>query len=506
MTIPFSNFIDIASSVQGASQVPTRNLNGLVITGNPLVPTGEIVTFQSAAGVGQYFGTGSEEYARALFYFGWVSKQGMQPQQLSFWFWNDDAATTDLIYGATPIDTLAEFTGFTAGELKLTMGGVTATITCGSMAEAGSLAAVATIITTAINAHSAGGTPWTSAVCSYNSTTGTFNLVSGEAEADTIAIAAAASNDLAGPLGWLLPGTILSNGTAAQTITANLNQLIGVSNNFGSFCYTAALAVTEANIVLAASWNNSLTPNVQFMFSVNVSVANASAWQALLANLGGTALTLSSPVSGEYPEMAPMMILGASNYNLPAASQNYNFQQFNLTPSVTDQADFNTYTALNINFYGNTQTAGKILSFYQQGVMQGLAAIPNNMTDYANEIWFKDALGAALMNLLLASTEVSANNAGKAAIVANMQPVINLAITNGTIETGSQLTSTQIAVINSLSGIQTAWVQVQNTGYWLGVTFESYVVGNVTEYKAVYTLIYKQENAINMIQGEDILI
>ncbi|OWK47565.1 hypothetical protein FRUB_01264 [Fimbriiglobus ruber] len=60
--------------------------------------------------MGTYFGTGSEEYARAEFYFGWVSKNITAPQQISFWFWNDDVATADLIYGASGTYALATFT------------------------------------------------------------------------------------------------------------------------------------------------------------------------------------------------------------------------------------------------------------------------------------------------------------------------------------------------------------------------------------------------------------
>ena len=135
----------------------------MIVTGNALVPTGQIVSFQSAAAVGVYFGTSSEEYARAVFYFGWISKQGTQPNLLSFWNWNNDAATNDLIYGGTPIDTLSQFNAITSGELELTMGGVTHTLTGINLSAAGSLAAVATDITNAIQAYSAGGSQWTGA-------------------------------------------------------------------------------------------------------------------------------------------------------------------------------------------------------------------------------------------------------------------------------------------------------------------------------------------------------
>lgn len=509
MPINISRYVDITSGVGGASQVATRSLGGMVITGNPLCPTGTILDFTSADDVGAHFGTASEEYARAVFYFGWVSKDITSPQLLSFYFWNNDAATADLIFGVPPIDSLAQFQSITTGELKLTMGGVTATLTGIDLSGAGSLAAVAADVQTAIRAHSAGGTAWTGATVTYNSSTGAFNLTGGATGADTIAVAAAASNDLAGPLGWLSANTVLSNGSAAQTVPAMLAALVNQSNNFGSFLFTSAINLSLSNVEAAANWNNSLTPNVQFIYTVQVSAANASSWQAALNEIGGVTLTLASPgaaATTEYPEMCPMMILAATDYTATNSVQNYEFQEFILTPSVTTDADYETYTNLNINFYGQTQTAGQLLQFYQQGVMFGLPVNPLDQNTYANEIWLKDALGASLMNLLLALSQVPANNTGRAQVLSTIQSVINVALRNGTISVGRMLTVQQQLYVAQVTGSPTAWQQVQNAGYWVGATIQTYTVGSNTEYKIVYTLIYAKDDIIRLIQGSDILI
>ncbi|HZZ80034.1 MAG TPA: DUF3383 family protein [Gemmataceae bacterium] len=505
MAISLSKYVDITSGVGAANNVPTRSLGALVITNNSLCPTGTKLDFTSAADVGDYFGTTSEEYARAVFYFGWVSKNITSPQVLSFYFWNNDTATHDLIFGAPPIDSLVQFNSITAGQLTLTMGGTTHTLTSIDLSAAGSLAAVATDITTAIQAYSAGGAQWTGATVTYDSTSGAFNLVSGSTGTDTIEIAAAPSNDLAGPLGWLSSKTVLSNGTAAQTLPDLLDQLIDQTNNFGSFCFTNGLALSLTTVEAAAEWNNSLNPNIQFIYSVPVTVANASSWAAALAEIGGVTLTLA-PLATEYPEMVPMMILAATDYNAINAVQNYEFQEFNLTPSVTTNADYQTYTGLRINFYGQTQTAGQLIQFYQQGVMMGLAVDPLDQNTYANEIWLKDALGAALMNLLLALSQVPANNTGRAQVLATLQSVINVALQNGTISVGRTLTVQQQLYIAQVTGSSTAWQQVQNAGYWVGATIQSYMVGGVTEYKIVYTLIYAKDDVIRLIEGSDILI
>lgn len=505
-SINISRYVDVTSVVGGASAVPVRNLGGLIVTNNPLVPTGQLISFTSAANVGTYFGTASEEYTRAVFYFGWISKNGRQANLLSFWFWNNDTATASLIFGAPPIDTLAQFNAITAGEINLTLGGVTHTVTCGSMAAAGSLAAVATIVTTAINAYSAGGTPWTGAVCSYNSTTGAFNLVSGDTAVDTIGISAAVSSDLAGPLGWLNPGTVISNGTAAQLLPANLNQLYETNNNFGSLCLCTTYS-TLANVSATATWNYSLTPNVQFIFSWAVSVANASAWQAALATTGGQSGTLISPQSGSYSEMEPMMIFAATDYTARNAVQNYEFQVFNDTPTVTTDAAKTTYDTLKINYYGQTQNAGVLLQFYQQGVMSGgLITDPADQNTYANEIWLKANITAGFMNLLLAMPEVPVSNIGLVMAQNTIQASIQQALFNGTISVGKPLDSTQKLYITNATGDPNAWQQVQNAGYWVGVGFQSYVDNGVTKWKIVYTLIYSKSDAVRFVQGTDILI
>lgn len=506
MAIPIFNFVDITSGVGGAAVVATRNLGALIITSNNLVPTGKTVSFASASAVGSYFGTGSEEYARAVFYFGWISKNITAPTLLSFWNWNNDAATTSLIFGATPIDTLSQFDAITSGQLTLTMGGFTHTLTGINLSSTGSLAAVATAITTAINAYSAGGAAWTGAVVSYSSTSGTFNLVGGVTGLDVIGVTSSPSSDLAGPLGWLNPGTILSNGTAAQLLATNLANLYNLTNNFGSFMFTNALALTLSNVEIAANWNNTLNPNIQFIYTIPVTVANASTWSAGLINIGGSTLTLS-PLTTEYPEMVPSMILAATNYNNVNSVQNYMYQfNFNLTPSVTNQTDYNAYIALRINFYGNTQTAGQLLNFYMRGFMMGGTNLPQYQNLYSNEIWFKDALGAALMNLLLVQSEVAADISGKSMILATLQPIINLALANGTIEVGKILTTQQQLFITQITGSATAWQQVQNAGFWVNVQIVQSVVNSVTVYTAVYTLIYSKNDVILQIIGTDVLI
>lgn len=499
MPIPLSNYVSITSSVGAAATVSTRELIGRFYTENPLAPTGAVLEFSSLADVGIYFGTTSAEYKRATFYFGWVSKNNTTSQKISFVRWAN-VAVSSTIYGKVATYAISQFTSVSTGDFTLTLGGFTHHLTGIDLTAAGSLSAVAADIQTVIRAYSAGGAAWTSATVTYDATRKSFNLVSGLTGDDTITVVAGATVDVAILLGWLT-GAILSNGQDAQTITDLLTTSTETSNNFGSFAFVPILTIDQ--VTEAAEWN--LAQNVMFMYCVPVSAANASAWNAALIEIGGVTLTLA-PLSTEYPEQEPMMILASTDYTGLNTVQNYMFQQFNLTPSVTTAADAATYDGLFINYYGQTQTAGQVLSFYQRGVMFGLPADPVDQNTYANEIWLKDAIGASIMTLLVALPQISANAQGRSQVQGQIQNIVLQAVRNGTISIGKALNPTQKAYITTISGNNLAWQQVQNSGYWLNVQDQAYEEDSVTKYKMVYTLIYGKDDIIRKVTGSDILI
>lgn len=516
MSISFTNYVDITSGVAGASSVQPTELILNVFDPNPLVPTGGApLTFDNAAAVLAYFGSGSAEYAMAQFYFGWVSKSFTSPESMSFSS-GILTATAPLIFGAaltTFGTTLADLNAVTNGGFALTMGGFTNQVVGLDFSGAGTLGAVATIIQDAIQAFTGGGSLWTAATVTYAATPGAFNLVGGATGAAVISVAAPTSGvDISTMIGWIASAAgyssapIFSKGQGVQTVTELLTNASGISNNFGSFNMTL-MSLDQAQIVEASTWNNA--QNFLYMFLVPVTISNASAISAALTNLGGTALTLSPVTSPQqYPELVPGMILAATNYLSVNSTSNYMFQQFALTPSVSDDTTYSNLNNESVNFYGQTQTAGVPISFYQTGVLTG-AGVATNATDqnvYANEQWFKNAAAVALMNLLIALTKISANPQGQTQVLSTLQSVINQALNNGTISVGNALTQTQIATITSLSNDPNAWFQVQNTGYWVDCVVQPYNVGPNTFYKIVYTLIYKKDDTIRLIDGAHALI
>lgn len=499
MAIKLNRYVDITSGVGAGANVGTRQLIGRFFDDNALIPTGTTITFDNADDVSSYFGSGSAEYKRAAFYFGWISKEVTSPQSLSFARWNS-AASAPQIFGAKGTQALASWTSISAGSFTLTLGATTNTMSGMDFTGAVSLSGVAAIIQAAIRTKT--GTMWTAATVVYNASRGSFDFTGGTTGAAAISVTAGSGgSDIAAQLGWLSATAILSDGAAIQTITEVLSQSANADNNFGSFGFVATL--TTDQITEAATWND--TQNNMFIYTVPCTANNASALSTALVDLSGVCLTLS-PLADEYPEMVPMMILAATNYLQRNSTQNYMFQIFSLTPSVTTDEDADTYDGLRINYYGETQTAGQIIEFYQRGTMMGIASDAVDQNTYANEIWLKDAAGAALMTLLLALTKVSANTTGKAQLLSILQGVINQALFNGTISVGKTLSEVQKLYITNITGDNQAWKQVQNIGYWVDVVFVAEVIDGTTQYKAVYTLIYSKDDVIRKIEGSDILI
>lgn len=499
MAISIKRYIDIVSGVGAGADVGTRSLMGRFFSTNTLIPTGSFIEFDSADDVATYFGSTSEEYLRAAFYFGWTSKNISAAKKISFARWAD-AAVAPRIFGVKGAQSVSSYTSIASGSFTLTMGGVTNTMTGMNFSSALALSDVAAVIQAAIRTKT--GAMWTGATVVYNATRQSFDLVGGTTGAANISVVAGTGgSDVAGQVGWLSATTVLSEGAAIQTLTQVLSQSADASNNFGSFTFLPTL--TQLQIVEAATWNN--TRNNQFLYSVRCTSANANALSTALLGIGGVTLTLS-PISTEYPEQVPMMIAAATDYASRNATQNFMFQQFNLTPSVKTDADADIYDALLVNYYGQTQTAGNLISFYQRGYMMGLSTDPKDQNTYVNEIWLKDAMNAAIMTVLLALSKISANASGRAQIISICQGVIDQALLNGTISPGKALDTSDKLFIGNATGDAKAWYQVQGIGYWIDVVIQKVVVDAVSQYKAVYTLIYSKDDVIRKVEGRDILI
>lgn len=503
MAISFTKYIDITSGVIGSDQTGQRSLGLRVFSTNPLIPSNTFATFTNADEVEAYFGSTSEEFKIAAFYFGFVSKTINSPQSIDFSSWVENAVAPVIYGAASATASLASLVAITAGKLNLTLGTTTQELTGINFTGAASLAAVAAIVQTAVNAVTT-DPQWHTATVAYNAPTGNFVLTGGVVGVSPVSVVAASSGVDAGvSLGWESINTVFSAGSPAMTLTDTLTASAAASNNFGSFSFIPALVLTQH--VEIATWLQ--TTNVEFIYLARMAAADATAISAALIGFSGVSMTLEGG-SGQFPALLPGAVLGATDYTKQNAVQNYMYQQYSVVaPNVTTDELSATYDALRVNYYGQTQTNGKLISFFQRGFLTGGATAPTDIGTYANEMWFKSAVADAFFNLLLAVNSVPTNAAGRSMILATLQSVIGTALFNGTISVANEaFTNTQKLAINQISGNETAWRQVQTSGYWLNITFSSSVNNGVTEYQANYTLIYAKNNSIRKVVGTHDLV
>jgi hypothetical protein len=502
-----SRYIKIVSGVGAGTPVAQRQLIQRVMTQNSLLPPGLVAEFANADAVSAYFGSASEEYARAKANLSFVSKQVNSPNRISFARWVS-TAIAPMIVGDTIAKVLASFVAQTAGTLTINDGATPVNVTGINLSTATNLTQVASLLQTALQAS--GDAQLTTCTVSYNTNTNQFVLTGSSPGSGSLSCTPSnLGTDLSILLGWATGGTILVAGQAADTPDVAISKSEAISNNFGSFVYaTPSSPMTNDQITAIASWTDS--KNNAYMYSVATPLSNAQTLFALIKGFSGVAMSiLSTTQANDFVEQSPCEILAATNYNQPGASQNYMYYQFpNRNITVTDDTTASQMDAVRANYIGVTQQAGQQLAFYQRGVLMGGGTAATDMNTFANEMWMKSSFQANILSLFLNTPEVPADPSGAAMILGVMQPTITLAKTNGVISAGKPLNAVQQQLITSITGDPNAWRQVQTIGYWINITFssQSNPDSGLTEWVANYLFVYSKSDAIRSVSGSDVMI
>lgn len=503
-----SRYVRIVSGVGAGAPVAQRRLIMRIMTTNPTLALGIVFESSVPDAVGSFFGMQSEEYKRSLPYFGFISKSINSPSLISFSRWVNQAIASMVVGDALPKD-IAAIKAVGSPTLTLVVGGTEIAVTGLDFTSAQTLTDVAANLQTAIRAMA--NTKLATATVTFNTTTNQFTLTGSTVGKDgpTITVKAATlPTDIASLIGWATTGTVNVKAQDADAPDAAISKSAGISTNFGSFIFTTASALSNQQIADVAKWNAS--QNNMYMFSTATTLSNLGALFTLTKGYSGCALNIySASLPVDYIEQSPCEILAATDYTRVNATQNYMYYQFpSRNVTVTDDTTANTADANRGNYIGQTQSAGQSLAFYQRGILCGGPNDAVDMNIYANEIWLKSAIGAQILSLFLNIPRVPANQEGESMLLSVIQGVVNTAKNNGTISAGKNLTVIQQQYITQISGDPNAWRQVANIGYWLNITFSSYVNDNtkLTEWKASYQLIYSKDDTIRFVDGTNTLI
>lgn len=524
MAISFRRYIDITSGIGAGVRVPGRELIGRIFTPSNLVPTDTVVEFEEAADVAAFFGSSSEEYRRAAFYFGWVSKTQVRPRKIGFCRHAPSGAQAQL-RGRANMPPLDELKRVQAGNLALTIDGDRLKVPLIDLSISTSYADVAARLEAAIRAAAASTATslsedfeedqgplspvlpsplWSNGSVRWSAEIGAFVFEAGAPGPHTISPAEDLDDiyGISSLLRWSADsGVLASAGKGPTDVLTTLNDSADADNNFGAFAFLGDLAIAD----MAQAGEFAHLSNMGFIYCQGVTAANMGGVSDALKGYDGVALTEVDPLKGGYPDMIPMTILAATDYSRLNGSVNYMFTQFGgLAPTVSTNARANQLDDWRINYYGRTQQAGQLIDFYQRGVLTGTV---QDMNVYANEMWLKDACGAALMTLLLSLPKISANARGLAQVRnALVQEPIAAALKNGVISVEKALAWRQKAFIAEVTGDDLAWVQVQTKGYWLGAEVKEVTVDDRIEYRIAYLLVYAKDDLIRKVEGTHSLI
>lgn len=503
MSISITRYVQIASSVSGANSVRQQAMVGRLFTDNPVWPINKVL--QARPGDAEnVFGASSIEAAFARQYFGYVAPGPAGVAETLQIVSVPIQSRPSAIYATNAGSNLAELKLITAGKLTITIAGNLYNITAINLSSSTDMVAVATALTTKISASS-GANP--KATITYNATKGLFVATNNATGPDNLIITMIPGgdvNDLAPMLALTTEtGAYSSPGSNAQTpleAFMSSEQIAGVGDSFGSATFLPTVTLAQAKDLSA--YVSAQNVKYQIYYPV-ASKTVAATWQTDLKDYAGTGLVLEG-VATEYKRALPMAIMAATDYDRTNATVSYMYRQSGggLTADVTSNADADALDAIDVNYYGQTATAGQDIAFFQRGRLMGVATSPRDMNIHANEQWLKAYLRARIMSLFLGVNKVPANLDGAAMVAGVVQGGIDAALNNGTIMPGKELTDAQKVAILQITADPLAWYKIRDIGYWV----KSRIVLVNTDYVCKYTLVYSKGDTIRKVEGSHNLI
>ena len=458
MAIPASQIVKINPRVIQASGTDLV-LNGLFLTTSGLIPAGSVMGFSTADDVGKFFGTTSDEYTVAAVYFQGYKNSFKKPRQI-FYGSRVNAAAGAWLRGAKYVGTLAQLQAVTAGTLDLEIDGTSIALTSLDFSAATSLSGCATVLQTALSSALA------STTCTYSSLTGAFQIGSPTTGA-TSSITYAEDGTLATLLGLTqAAGAVLSQGSDALDVPANMASLRGVTENWATFTYL--YSASDDEILDLSAWASA--QGVEYLFvawSTSSTLKNQVDTTSIAYKLGAANAGATTLIFGDAKYAAFIMGEAASiDWDRTQGAINFAFKSAdNLAPTIDNATEATTLLGKKCNLYGTYATRNDEFVFMYDGNMLGDY---NFIDPFVNAIWFNNSLQVAIMNGLNMSPRVPYNEDGYTLVRSWCQDPINRARKNGVIDPGVNLSETQKAELIREAGLDIT-SNLETDGYYLQV-------------------------------------
>lgn len=457
MTIPASDIVVVNPGVVGSGGNPLA-LNGVILTKNTLLPTGEVRSFASNAAVSSFFGPASAEYAIAQTYFLGFDNSTIKPGALLFAPYVDTARAAWLQSGSMAGVSLTELKAIPAGVLTLTVDGVSKTSSSIDLSAATSFSNAATLIT-------AGFTGPSAPTCAWNAVNSTFTLTS-PTTGDASSITFATGTLSAGLMLTSATGAILSQGQAVDTPNTAMDSVKAATQNWVDFM-TLWEPVT-ADKELFADWSNAQNQRYVYVAwdtdAQAIVQGSSTCFGAIAKNLaydGVMCVYNTKELAAFVLGTVASIDFTRTNGRITAAFKS----QSGFTPTVTDQQVAANLLANGYSFYGAYATANDQFNFLYDGQMPGKWKW---LDTFVNQVYLNAQFQLALLSLLTSVKSIPYNEAGYSLIRAAMIDPINSGINFGSIRTGITLSESQKAQVNQAAGRDVSTI-IEQQGYYLQI-------------------------------------
>lgn len=259
----------------------------------------------------------------------------------------------------------------------------------------------------------------------------------------------------------------LSQGSAAVAANTFMASLVLYTTNWAAF--TTCYEPVSTDKQLLAAWTSGTGGQYVYApYDSDSTIVSSNASTTCISHLCATNSWYGTCANYLDPNAAAFVLgfIASINYNATNGRAAIAYKAgTGITPTITDPTSFANAVANGTNFYGQWATANSTFTFYWNGAISG----PFGWLDsYVSAIWLNNALQLALVGMFTSVNSVPYNNAGYATIKAGCAGTLNLALQNGTINTGVALTPLQASQVDTAAGVIIDPV-LATTGYYLQV-------------------------------------
>lgn len=481
------------------------------ITNNTLLPTTEPVKkFTSASTVGDFFGTSSDEYVRAVRYFKTSTQSATLPPYLYFGKWINTALSPYVLSSVilTTSTRLLELKAVTAGNFTMSINGTAFTTTAIDLSTATSLSDAATKLVTKMKADNA--TIPASFNITYSGVTNKFTA--SLTETGSLVTLSFATSTLSGGLADLfqlseVKGAILSQGSDVLTTANNLNYL---KNNFTD--QYALIFVNDLNGALTnivkldvATWVSE-QPTLSYAFfcwsdeiaitqtndttSINYLITqNKLSNTAIFAgNTGKEKIINTAFAAGG---IFASVDLSTANSAMTLAWKS----QDGLLPTVTDTEIAKILFDKNVNYYNEAKLSGgnTVFDFFMTGGISGSwKFIDNQMA----QIYISSQIQGDLAQLFTSTPQAASDSDGLSQIRATIGSSMEKVVATKLLSKGLTFSNVTAQSVQSTYGVSI-----------LELTLNGYIIKNdlPTEVQrqlrtsSTWYVLYVKGSAINVL-------